>query len=440
MFRRLSAPRLIALGFASFMGLGTLLLKLPASTQEGISWVDALFVSVSAASVTGLSSVDYPTTFTIFGSTMVMLLIQVGGLGIMTFTTLGALLVGRRVGFRGLLATREELGNIDSPRNTLRLIGQIAGITLLVEALGTVVLAFGFIRGGLGYGDGIFQGAFHAVMAFCNSGFAALPDGYLTPYAGDPPVNLALVALIILGGLGFPVLVNLYRYRRVRRLTLHSKLVLVTTAALILVGVLSVALLEWGNPATLGDNPIGTRLWMSLFQGVTPRTAGFSSVDYAQMREPTLFLQIGLMFVGTAPSSTGGGVKVTTLALLVLVLLAQAQGQEEVSAFGRRVPRQLMQKTLVVLSLSALLVIAATLALMVSDSLRLLPAIFEITSAFGTVGLSMNVTPELTTFGKLLVAGVMFLGRVGPITLILALSARQKARGYVYPQEDIAIG
>jgi trk system potassium uptake protein len=402
--------------------------------------VNALFISVSAASVTGLSSVDYPTTFTIFGGSMVMLLIQVGGLGIMTFTTLGALLVGRRVGFRGLLATREELGNIDSPRNTFRLIGQIAGITLLVEALGTVVLAFGFIRGGLGYGHGIFQGAFHAVMAFCNSGFAALPDGDLTPYAGDPPVNLALVALIILGGLGFPVLVNLYRYRRVRRLTLHSKLVLVTTAALILVGVLSVALLEWGNPATLGDNPIGTRLWMCLFQGVTPRTAGFSTVGYAQMRELTLFLQIALMFVGTAPSSTGGGVKVTTFALLVLVLLAQAQGQEEVSAFGRRVPRQLMQKTLVVLSLSALLVIAAALALMVSDSLRLLPAIFEITSAFGTVGLSMNVSQELTTFGKLLVAGVMFLGRVGPITMILALSARQKVRGYVYPQEDIAIG
>jgi trk system potassium uptake protein len=173
---------------------------------------------------------------------------------------------------------------------------------------------------------------------------------------------------------------------------------------------------------------------------VTPRTAGFSTVDYAQMRESSLFLQIALMFVGTAPSSTAGGVKVTTLALLVLVLLAQAQGQEEVSAFGRRVPRQLMQKMLVVLSLSALLVIAAALALMVSDSLRLLPAIFEITSAFGTVGLSMNVSQELTTFGKLLVAGVMFLGRVGPITMILALSARQKVRGYVYPQEDIAIG
>jgi trk system potassium uptake protein TrkH len=440
LFRRLSAPRLISLGFAALMGLGTLLLKLPASTQEGISWVDAFFVSVSAASVTGLSSVDYTATFTTFGSIVVMLLVQVGGLGIMTFTTLGALLVGQRVGFRGLLAVREELGNVDAPRNTLRLIGQIAGITFLVELLGAIVLAFGFIRSGLGYGDGLFQAVFHAVTAFCNSGFTTLPDGGLAPYAGDPAVNLALIALIVLGGLGFPVLVNLYHYRQARRLTLHSKLVLFTTAVLVLIGVLSVALLEWENPATLGSNPTGTRLWMSLFQGVTPRTAGFSTVDYAQMRDPTLLLQIGLMFIGTAPTSTGGGVKVTTLALLTLVVLAQARGQEEVSVFGRRVPRQLIQKALAVLSLSTLLVLTATLTLMISDGLTLLPAIFEITSAFGTVGLSMNVTPELSPFGKLLVAGVMFLGRVGPITLILALSARQKPRGYAYPQEDIAIG
>ncbi len=422
------------------MGLGTLLLKLPASTQEGISWMDALFVSVSAVSVTGLSSVDYTATFTTFGSIVVMLLVQIGGLGIMTFTTLGALLVGRRVGFRGLLAVREELGNVDAPRNTLRLIGQIAGITFLIELLGAIVLAVGFIRGGFGYGDGLFQAVFHAVTAFCNSGFTTLPDRGLALYAGDPAVNLALIVLIVLGGLGFPVLVNLYHYRQARRFTLHSKLVLFTTIVLVLIGALSVALLEWENPATLGGNPTGTRLWMSLFQGVTPRTAGFSTVDYAQMRDPTLLLQIGLMFIGTAPTSTGGGVKVTTLALLTLVVLAQARGQEEVSVFERRVPRQLIQKALAVLSLSTLLVLAATLTLMISDGLALLPAVFEVTSAFGTVGLSMNVTPELSPFGKLLVAGVMFLGRVGPITLILALSARQKPRGYVYPQEDIAIG
>jgi trk system potassium uptake protein TrkH len=352
---------------------------------------------------------------------------------------LGALLVGRRVGFRNLLTVREELGSVDSPRNTFRLLGQIAAITFAVEALGATVIAFGFIRGGLGFGEGIFQAVFHAIMAFCNSGFGTLPEGDLSPFAGDAAVNLGIVALIILGGLGFPVIVNLFRYRQMRRLTLHSKLVLVTTAVLVLIGVLSVALFEWTNPVTLGGNPIGTRLWMALFQGVTPRTAGFSTVDYSQMYESTLFVQIGLMFVGTAPASTGGGIRVTTVALLVLVLLAQARGQEEASAFGRRVPRGLIQKALAVLSISALVVIAATLAIMVSDSLRLVPAIFEITSAFGTVGLSMQVSQELSTFAKLVVIGVMFFGRVGPITLVLALSAR-KPRGYIYPQEDIAVG
>jgi trk system potassium uptake protein TrkH len=439
MFRRLSAPRLIAVGFALLMVLGTLLLKLPASTYGGISWVDAFFISVSAASVTGLSSVNFTDTFTRFGDTVIMLLVQVGGLGVMTFTTLSALLVGRRVGFRGLLTVREELGSVDSPRNTFRLLGQIVVITLLVEVLGAVILVAAFVWSGLGYGESLFQAVFHSITAFCNSGFVALPGADLSPYAGNAAINLTFVALIILGGLGFPVLVNLYHYREMRRLTLHSKLVIVTSAVLILVGVLSVALLEWTNPATLGGNPLGTRLWMALFQGVTPRTAGFSTVDYSQMYESTLFVQIGLMFVGTAPASTGGGIKVTTIALLVLVLLAQARGQEEVSAFGRQVPRGLVQKALTVLSISAVVVIAATLAIMISDGLRLVPAIFEITSAFGTVGLSMQVSPELSTFAKLVVIGVMFFGRVGSITLVLALSAR-KPRGYVYPQEDIAVG
>ncbi|MDQ3913641.1 MAG: hypothetical protein M3305_18095 [Actinomycetota bacterium] len=440
MTRRLSAPRLIILGFAVFMALGVLMLKLPLSTYEGISWVDALFVSVSAVSVTGLSSVDFSGTFTAFGSTVIMLLIQVGGIGIMTFATLTALLIGRRVGFRDLIAAREELGSIDSPRNTVRLISQIAGITLVVEGLGAAVLAFGFIVGGLRYGEGLYQAVFHAIMAFCNSGFNTLSSDGLSQYAGNPAVNLALITLIILGGLGFPVLVNLYYYRRMRRLTLHAKLVLITTAGLIALGALSVALLEWSNPATLGGQSTGTRLWMSLFQGVTPRTAGFSTVDYSQMRESTLFVQVGLMFVGTAPSSTGGGVRVTTLALLVLVVLALMRGQDEVSAFGRRIPRIIIQKTLAVLSASALLVIVATIAIMVADGLRLLPALFEVTSAFGTVGLSMEVSQGLSTFAKLVLIGVMFWGRVGTITLILALSARQRTKGYSYPQEDIAIG
>ena len=422
------------------MALGTLLLKLPASTKDGISWVDAAFVSVSASSVTGLSTVSFPTTFTRFGETVIVLLIQLGGLGIMTFTTLAAVLVGQRVGFRDLLAVREQLESIDSPRNTLRLVLQIARITFLVELIGAVALSVGFILHGVGAGDAVFQGLFHAVMAFCNSGFATLPNGDLLPYAGDWLVTGALAALITLGGLGFPVLVNLYSLRKARRLTLHSRLVLITSAALIAIGVLSVALLEWTNPATLGGESLNSRLAMSMIQGITPRTAGFTTVDYAEMREPTLVVQTALMFIGTAPTSTGGGIKVTTLALVALIILAQARGQERISAFGREIPRPLIGRALTILAIASLLIFVSTLVLMISDSLALLPALFEVTSAFGTVGLTLDVTPQLGVFGKILISVLMFLGRVGPITLILALAQRQRPIRYSYPTEEIGIG
>ena len=438
--RRNSTPRLITAGFLGLMALGTLFLKLPASTEGGISWVDAVFVSVSASSVTGLSTVTFPTTFTAFGETVVMLLIQLGGLGIMTFTTLAAVLVGQRVGFRDLLAVREQLESIDSPRNTLRLVVQIARITLLVELAGAVALSIGFLLHGLGAGEAIFQGLFHTVMAFCNSGFATLPNGDLLPYAGDWLVSGTLAALIILGGLGFPVLVNLFTYRKMRRLTLHSKLVLITSAALIAVGVLGVAVLEWTNPATLGGESLNSRLAMSVFQGITPRTAGFSTVDYAQMREPTLVVQTALMFIGTAPTSTGGGIKVTTLALVVLIIVAQARGQDRIGAFGRELPRPLIGRALTILAMASVLIFVSTLALMISDSLALLPALFEVTSAFGTVGLTLDVTPHLSVFGKVLVSCLMFLGRVGPITMVLALAQRQRPIRYSYPTEEIAIG
>ena len=422
------------------MVLGTLLLKLPASTEAGISWVDAFFVSVSCGSVTGLSTVDVPATFTLFGQAVMMGLIQLGGLGIMTVTTLAALLVGQRVGFRGLLAVREEMENVDSLRNTLRLLGQIAAITFAVELVGATLLSAGFIRHGLGFGQGIFQGAFHAVMAFCNAGFATLPDGDLAPYAGDWLVVGSLAAVITLGGLGFPVLVDLYSYRDDHRLSVHTRLVLIASGVLVVIGVLSVALMEWTNPATLGGESFNTRAAMAVFQGITPRTAGFSIVTYAEMRDPTLVVQTALMFAGTAPTSTGGGVKVTTIALVFLIVASQVRGQDRITLFWRELPRSLVAKALAVLALSSLLVLLGTIALMVSDGLALLPALFEVTSAFATAGLSLDVTPQLSGFGKALVAVIMFLGRVGPIMFIVAMTARQRPPRYKYPQEDIAIG
>jgi trk system potassium uptake protein TrkH len=422
------------------MALGTALLKLPVSTEQGISWVDAMFVSVSAGSVTGLSTVDFSATFTTFGAVVVMVLVQLGGLGIMTVTTLAVLFIGQRVGFQDLIAVRESIESVDSPRNTLRLLLQIARITFAVELMAAVALSVAFVRRGMAPAEAIFQGLFHAIMGFCNAGLVNLRSGSLIPYAGDWLVVGALALTIIVGGLGFPVLVDLYRYPKNRRLTVHSRLVLITSAALLALGVVSVAAMEWTNPGTLGGQSPSTRLAMSVFQGVTPRTAGFFTVDYPEMRDPTLFVQTLLMFVGTAPTSTGGGIKVTTLAVVVLIVVAQVRGQDRITLFWRTLPRPLIARALSVLALASLLVLLSTLALMVSDELTLLPALFEVTSAFGTVGLSLDVTPNLSTFGKILVSIVMFLGRVGPITFVVALAARQRAPRYKYPEEDIAIG
>jgi trk system potassium uptake protein len=439
-FGRLSAPRLIVYGFFALVGAGTALLMSPWSTTGGISLVNAFFVATSCVTVTGLTTVDIPGTFTHFGQVVMMVLIQLGGLGIMTVTTLAALLIGQKVGFRRLLTVQEETENAGSPRNTLRLLFQIARITFAVELIGAVALSIGFIGVGLGVREGIFQGVFHAVMAFCNAGFPTMPGGDLVPYAGNWLIVGALVAVITLGGLGFPVLVDLYNYREDRRLSIHSRVVLITSAILVAIGVLSVAFFEWTNPNTLGGQSLNSRAAMSLFQGVTPRTAGFSTVSYPEMREPTLLMQTVLMFIGTAPTSTGGGIKVTTLALVALIVVAQVRGQENITLFWRTLPRALVSRALSILAIASLLVLTSTLALMISDGLDLLPALFEVTSAFGTVGLSLDITPTLSTFGKLLISFIMFLGRVGPITFVLALAARQRTPRYKYPEEEIAIG
>lgn len=438
MLSRLSAPQLIVLAFAGAIAAGTLLLKLPASSQ-GLSWLDAFFISVSAVCVTGLSPVDISQTLTTFGQVVLAALVQVGGLGIMTVATVGALLARSRLGFRHLLTVREELGSPDAPRNVLRLIGHVALVTVLVELAGAVFLAARFAFDGVGVVSAMGYGVFHAVTAFCNAGFTNFREG-LYPYAGDWVITVTFAVLITAGGLGFPVLVNLYSYPKSRYLTLHSKLVLIPSAILLVLGVATFAALEWNNPASLGGEPLNTKLSQSVFQGVTPRTAGFQTVDYATLREPTLAVQAALMFTGTAPVSTGGGMKVTTLALTFLLVLSQIRGEEEVSAFGRRIPRKLISEALVLLFLATMVVASASIMLMISDGLSLLPALFEVTSAFGTVGLSLNVTPELSDFGKLLISAVMFVGRVGTVTFLIALAERTSPRRYTYPEEDIAIG
>ncbi len=436
----MSAPRLILLGFAGFTLIGTVLLKLPMSHYGGISWLDAFFESTSAVTVTGLQVVTPAEDFTPFGQGVLVFLMQVGGLGIMTVTTLGILVIGQRLGYRELLIVREEMESPGRPRHILRLVGQVALVTLAIEAVGLVLFAADFLFRGWGLAKALGYAVFHSVSAFCNAGFDIFEQGE-SAYAGDWMINLAFVFLIITGGLGFPVLVNLYRYPSIRRLSLHSKLVLIVTAVLLVVGILSVAALEWTNPATLGGDPLGTKVLKSIFQGTTPRTAGFSTVEYTDLRESTLATQVALMFIGVGPASTGGGIKVTTVAIIFLIFLSQVRGEEQVSAFGRRIPQSLIAKALSVVALAALLVVVGTVALLISDDVPFLPTTFEVVSAFGTVGLSVgDVSKDFSPFGQLVLAFIMFAGRVGPITVILALTERTRLKRYTYPEEEIAIG
>ncbi len=436
---QLSATRLVILGFAGLVLLGTVLLKLPwATAAPGISWLDAFFEATSAVTVTGLQVVTPAEDFTLFGQGILAVLIQAGGLGILTATTAGALLLGGRLGFKHLMAVNEEMNLPGGPARQRRLVGQIALVAFALESLGAVVLWVRLAASGWDPASALGYAFFHSISAFCNAGFTIFPGG-VSSFAGDPIVNLAFVFLIAAGGLGFPVLVSLYRYRR-RRLTLHSKLVLVTYGILLVAGVLSFAALEWTNPRTLGGEPTSTRVLESIFQGVTPRTAGFTTVNYPDLRDSTLGVQLVLMFIGAAPASTGGGIKVTTVALIFLLLMAQARGGEDVTAFGRRIEPYYIYKTLAVLSVGAALVVAGALALIVSNGWGFLPALFEATSAFGTVGLSIGPTQDLNALGKLLVVTLMFAGRVGPITLVMSLSLRSRPRTYTYPEGTIAIG
>lgn len=436
---RLSANRLVLLGFAGAILAGTALLKLPVAASSDISWLDALFEATSAVTVTGLQVVDPPTDFTVFGQVVLAVLIQTGGLGIITATTLGVALIGGHPSYKELMAAEQEENFPGGPGNLRRLLVRIALFTLVIELVGTLVLAGRLVSLGRDLPGALGHATFNAVSAFCNAGFTTFSGG-LSRFDGDVVVNLVFVALILLGGLGFPVLVSLYRYPKVRSLILHAKLVLATYAVLTLLGVLGFATLEWTNPQTLGGEPLRTKVLESLFQGVTPRTAGFSTVSYSDLSAPTLATQIPLMFVGAAPASTGGGVKVTALALVFLLVVTQARGGGEVTAFGRRIPNHYVLKTLALVSVAGLLVLFGAVAIMISAGWEFLPALFHSTSALGTVGLSVRSSAELGTFGKLLLIFLMFVGRLGPITFLVALSSRSRSEADSYPPGNIAVG
>jgi potassium uptake TrkH family protein len=434
--------QLVASLFALAILIGAGLLMLPVATAGpgSASFLTAAFTSTSAVCVTGLIVVDTATYWSHFGQAVIMVLVQIGGFGIITLGSLLAILVVRRLGLRGRLMTRAETGAVGLG-DVRRIVRNVAGFTLLFELLAAVVIG---LRLGLAYdysaGSAAWRGLFHAVTSFNNAGFALWSDN-MVQFVTDGWISMAICLAIIAGGLGFPVWIELRReLRRPAHWSLHTKLTLLVTFILLAVGFVAVLAFEWTNAKTLGPLDVPGKLLASFFQGVQPRTAGFNSLDYGAMHEETLLVSDALMFIGTGSASTGGGIKVTTIALLVLMIWAEIRGEPEVNVFGRRIPSTTQRQALSI-TLLALGAVAIVVLVLVSISpYSLSDTLFESLSAFGTVGLSTGITAGLPAAGKVMLVLLMFFGRIGPLTFGTALALRERERRIRYAEARPIIG
>jgi trk system potassium uptake protein len=441
---KLSPPQILVLGFLSVILIGAILLMLPISHTKGCTFIDALFTSTSAVCVTGLIVKDTPNDFTLFGQIVIMLLIQIGGLGYMTSATIIFLILGKKIGINERLVIKEGL-NVENLEGIVRFTKKVVFFTMIFELAGTFVLTARFLMDH-SFKDALLYALFHSVSAFNNAGFSLFSDN-LSRYRGDIIVNLTITTLIITGGIGFMVVKDIYKYERkeVPRLSPHTKIVLSTTALLILVGAVSIYLLEATNPKTFIGMTLQEKLLVSYFSSVTPRTAGFNTVDYSQFRTETLFLTIVLMFIGASPGSTGGGVKTSTFAIIIASLYATVRGLRDVVLFKRRVPSDTVSKSFLLVTLAAIFCTLSTHFIITTQSTQYLSGMFEVTSAFGTVGLSVgdggvrSLSALFNPIGKLAISFTMFVGRLGPLTLAIAITRKVRER-FRYPEGSVIIG
>jgi potassium uptake TrkH family protein len=432
----------VAAAFAVGILVGTVLLALPAARAgpQAAPLQVATFTATSAVCVTGLVVTDTATYWSTFGQVLILLLIQAGGLGFMVLASLLALAMSRRLGLRQRLLAQTEI-NVAQLGETRRVLLGAAAFSVAFEVLAAAVLTGRLWLGhGEPFGRAAWLGLFHAVSAFNNAGFALYSDN-LVGFVDDGWVSLTVTLAVVAGGLGFPVLIELVRRPvRVGQWTLHTKLTLTMTWVLLAVGTLAILGLEWSNPATLGPLDLPGKLLAGFFQGANPRTAGFNSVDYAAMGEPSWLVTDVLMFIGAGSAGTSGGIRVTTFAVLVLMVWTEARGLSTVNAFGRRIPGAAQRQALTVTLIGLGAVVLATLAVTAQSGFPLSRTLFEAFSAFGTVGLTTGITPQLPPSSQNILILLMFLGRTGPITLATALALRDREPRYRYPEERPIIG
>lgn len=440
--------QVMVIGFASVIFIGALLLNLPISSKEGesIGFLNALFTATSAVCVTGLIVVDTASYWSIFGQVVIIMLIQVGGLGFMTVTTMFALITGKKINLKERLLIQESLNQMDLS-GIVRLARYVLMMTFAIEGTGAFLLSLVFIPQ-FGLARGIWYSIFHSISAFCNAGFDLMgtvsgPFTSITSYYNNPIIVITIAMLIVLGGLGFPVILNIIREKRYSKFSLHTKVVIFTTITLIFIGTILIFAVEYARPETIGNFSMKDKILAAFFQSVTARTAGFNTIDLTKLRESTIFIMIILMFIGASPASTGGGIKTTTLATLMLSVKSVILGKTDIEIYGRRIGESTVRKSMGIFVVAISVVVLGTLMISITQPhFTLTASAFEVASAFATVGLSIGGSPTLTPIGKLLIIMFMFMGRVGSLTIFMAFMSggNKKIQPIRYPEGRLMVG
>lgn len=441
-FKKLSLSRKIILGFFIAIIVGSILLYMPFSLQKGqkISFLTSVFTITSAICVTGLSVIDIGKVLSYKGQMILLVFIQLGGLGVMTFSSLIFLIIGKKISYKEKELIKEER-NAENNGEVIDFIKRIIMIVFIIEFIGASFLTIEFLEI-FSLKKAIYYGVFHSISAFCNAGFSLFSNN-LENYVGSTLLNMTVAYLIILGGIGFSVINSVLMAVRkdVKRFTLTSKVAILVSLFLTIIGMILFFILEYKNPTTIGNLSLYDKLLASFFQSVTTRTAGFNTVPMASLRPATIFLFCVLMFIGASPGSTGGGIKTTTIGVIMMYVLGVVQGKENINVFNRRISWDILNKALAILVISIIYASTIIMIIMTIESgISFEKIVFEVVSAFGTAGLSLGITAELTAISKILIIITMFIGRLGPMTFAVALGERKTNESLRYPKENILVG
>lgn len=455
--KNMRPPKLIGLGFLIVIIIGTALLTLPISSANGefTNIIDALFTAASATCITGLAVLVTGEHWSLFGQIVIMLLVQIGGLGFMAFVTMAFVALGKRITLRDRILMRESYST-DNLKGAVKFIKHICKFTIGAEGVGALILSIRFCPQ-FGFLKGIYYGIFHSISAFCNAGFDLFGSSSIIDFSGDYILLAVLMLLIITGGIGFPVFMDLYimiknvfnkKYRLglgLKKLKIHSKLALITTAFLTIFGAVFFAAMECGNAETIGNMPLGEKLASSMFQSVTLRTAGFASIDQAGLTDGSKIMSILLMFVGGSPASTAGGAKTVTVAVVVVSAITLIKGEDKVKIFKRTLTLSTIRKSLAVIITMMFMIFASVIILTITEQNSVfihdaLDIFYEVVSAICTVGTSTGITPYLSDFGKIIIIICMYIGRIGPVTMAMIFTSNSVKTSVEYPEGKIIVG